>query len=77
MQLGANPVESNDVGTEGVYARRMARPLRIQMPGGIFHVTDRGNRRQPIFLDSDDREHFLRMLDALGRRRGWMGSAIA
>jgi len=73
MQFGANPVESDDVGTEWVYARRMVRPLRVQMPGGIFHVTDRGNRRQPTFLDSDDRDHFLRMLDALGRRRGWIG----
>jgi putative transposase len=38
-------------------------------------VTDRGNRRQPIFLDSDDRADFLRMLDALGRVRGWVGLA--
>jgi REP element-mobilizing transposase RayT len=51
----------------------VARPLRVQFPGGIFHVTDRGNRRQPIFLDSHDREHFLQMLEALRRKRGWVG----
>ena len=33
----------------------MARPLRIEYPGGVFHVTARGDRREPIFLDDDDR----------------------
>ena len=28
----------------------MARPLRVQIAGGFFHVTARGNRRQPIFF---------------------------
>ncbi len=32
----------------------MPRPLRLQFPGGIYHITSRGNRKQPIFLDSDD-----------------------
>ena len=36
------------------YVRSVARPLRIQLAGGTYHVTARGNRRQPIFLDSDD-----------------------
>jgi REP element-mobilizing transposase RayT len=53
----------------------MPRALRPPVPGGIFHVTDRGNRRQPIFLDSEDRSRFLGMLDDLGRERGWIGYA--
>ena len=39
----------------------MARPLRIQVAGGFFHVTARGNRRQPIFVDNVDVECFLAM----------------
>ena len=49
----------------------MARPLRINVPNGIYHVTSRGNRRQPIFLDDSDHEIFLRMLATLGLRRRW------
>ena len=32
----------------------MPRPLRIQAPGAIYHVTCRGNRKQPIFLQPSD-----------------------
>jgi len=37
----------------------MARPLRIEFPGAIYHVTSRGDRREPIFLDDDDRTALL------------------
>ncbi|MBL8519542.1 MAG: transposase [Betaproteobacteria bacterium] len=37
----------------------MARPLRIEFPGAIYHVTSRGDRREPIFEDDDDRRAFL------------------
>lgn len=40
----------------------MARPLRIQFPGGLYHVTARGNGREPIFADDTDRERFLIVL---------------
>ena len=33
----------------------MARPLRIAFGGGIYHVTSRGDRREPIFVDDHDR----------------------
>ena len=42
----------------------MSRPLRIQLPGGIYHVTARGNARRPIFEDDDDRSRFLIVLAA-------------
>src|SRR4051795_2123209 len=46
----------------------MARPLRIEFPGAIYHVTSRGNARQAIFLDDDDRRSFLLVLDRVVSR---------
>jgi REP element-mobilizing transposase RayT len=40
----------------------MSRPLRLQLPGGIYHVTARGNARRPIFEDDDDCARFLVVL---------------
>ena len=40
----------------------MVRPLRIQYPGAFYHVTCRGNKRQKIFLDDDDRHWFLKVM---------------
>ncbi len=40
----------------------MARPLRIEFPGALYHVTVRGNARQDIFLDDEDRQQFLGVL---------------
>lgn len=53
----------------------MPRPHRLQIANGIYHLTGRGNRRQEIFLDADDNEFFLQLLDILARRRGWRGIA--
>lgn len=40
----------------------MSRPWRIQFPGAVYHVTARGNNRQPIFLDDQDKENFVEFL---------------
>jgi len=40
----------------------LARPLRLQVPGGVYHVMSRGNNRQDIFLDDGDRRRFLATL---------------
>ena len=32
----------------------MARPLRIELAGGLYHVTSRGDRREDIYLDDGD-----------------------
>ena len=40
----------------------MARPLRIAFPGALYHVTARGNARQNIFQDDEDRQRFLGVL---------------
>ncbi len=37
----------------------MARPLRIEFPGAIYHVTSRGDRREAIFVDDVDREALI------------------
>lgn len=39
----------------------MAHPLRIEFPGALYHVTSRGNARQIIFRDDEDREMFLEL----------------
>ena len=36
----------------------MARPLRLEYPGAVYHVTARGNARQPIYLGVEDRGRF-------------------
>ena len=48
----------------------MARPLRIERPGGRSHVVARGNERKAIFRDDTDRFHFLELLSQLGERFG-------
>jgi len=49
----------------------MARAPRVQFAGGVYHVTARGNRRQAIYQDDDDRRRFLRIHDRVVRRYGW------
>lgn len=40
----------------------MSRPIRIQYPGAVYHVMNRGNARQPIFKTPDHYQLFLRCL---------------
>ena len=40
----------------------MARPLRLEFAGALYHVTSRGDRREAIFEDDADREQFLSVL---------------
>jgi len=46
----------------------MARPLRIDLVDGWYHVTARGNERRDIFRDDGDRLHFLDLLGQLRER---------
>ena len=41
----------------------MARPLRIQYPDAVYHVTCRGNEKQNIYRDDADRSRFLQQLN--------------
>src|SRR5437870_1206625 len=40
----------------------MPRKLRVQFPGALYHIMNRGDRREDIFLDDSDRELFLKTL---------------
>ncbi len=48
----------------------MARSLRVQFEGALYHVSVHGNNRQPIFKDDQDREHYLELLDRYRKRFG-------
>ncbi len=48
----------------------MARPLRIQCPGAIYHVTARGNERRAVFRSDTDRRRFLGKLSDLCEAHG-------
>jgi len=50
----------------------MARPLRIEFPGALYHVTSRGNAQEPTFLEDADRRLFLQVLGEVVRRHGWI-----
>jgi REP element-mobilizing transposase RayT len=50
----------------------MARPLRIEFPGAVYHVTARGNARQNIFINSMDYETFFEILENAVERFNWL-----
>src|SRR5208282_3073025 len=49
----------------------MARPLRIEYPGAVYHVTNRGNEKKAIFKVDQDRETFLDVLAHVNKRYNW------
>ena len=49
----------------------MARPLRIEYPGAVYHVMARGSHGQPIFADDPDRQRFLETLEEACQKTGW------
>jgi len=48
----------------------MARPLRIEYPGAVYHVMNRGGARQRIFVDQQDYEAFLKTIGEIYERWG-------
>ena len=50
----------------------MARPLRIELAGGLYHVTSRGDRREDIYFSDDDRQTWLEVLGQVCRRFNWV-----
>lgn len=50
----------------------MTRPLRIEYPGAVYHVTARGTGRQNIFLSDPDRTKFLDRLLMTVNRYNWL-----
>jgi REP element-mobilizing transposase RayT len=49
----------------------MSRPLRIQFEGALYHVTSRGDRREPIFVDDEDRHELLGLIALVCLRFDW------
>jgi putative transposase len=50
----------------------MARPLRLEFEGAVYHLTARGNARAPVYEDAADRRRFLDLLWRTVERRGWL-----
>jgi putative transposase len=50
----------------------MARPLRIEYPGAVYHITSRGNEKKPVYKDDQDRKNFLFILDKVNKRYHWL-----
>ena len=46
----------------------MNRPLRIEFPGAVYHVTSRGDRREAIYVCDEDRALFLGVLAQAAER---------
>ena len=49
----------------------MARPLRLDVPGAVYHVTARGNERRAVFRDDEDRDDYLARLSYYRSRFGF------
>ena len=50
----------------------MARPLRLELPGALYHVTSRGDRREDIYLNDADRQRWLDLLGEVCVRHNWL-----
>jgi hypothetical protein len=50
----------------------MARPLRLEYAGALYHVTSRGDRREDIYIDDDDRTAWLEGLGNICARFNWV-----
>ena len=49
----------------------MARPLRIEFAGALYHVTSRGDRQENIYESDTDRNNFLRILEEVCKQYNW------
>jgi REP element-mobilizing transposase RayT len=49
----------------------MARQLRMEYPGAIYHVMNRGDYRESIFQDDQDRQRFIHTLAEACGKTGW------
>jgi len=49
----------------------MPRSIRIECPGAFYHLMARGNRREAIYCDDDDRRYFLKTLGEACAMTGW------
>jgi REP element-mobilizing transposase RayT len=50
----------------------MARPIRIEFEGALYHVTSRGDRREAIYEDDVDRQRFIETLGQVAEQFNWV-----
>ena len=50
----------------------MARPLRIEYSGAVYHITSRGNARKKIYSDDEDRKNFFGVLETVLKKYNWL-----
>jgi putative transposase len=50
----------------------MARPLRLEFAGALYHITSRGDRQDDIYENDDDREAFLSVIDGVCETYNWV-----
>lgn len=50
----------------------MARKLRLEFPGAVYHVLNRGNYRRDLFLSAGEAQAFVRTLEEAVERHGWV-----
>jgi hypothetical protein len=55
----------------------MARRLRLQYPGAIYHLMARGNRRREIMRDDADRDRLQEQVGKAAIRCSWRVYAFA
>jgi REP element-mobilizing transposase RayT len=49
----------------------MARQLRLEYPGAVYHVMNRGDRREPVYHDDTDRKRFIATLGEACTKTDW------
>jgi len=49
----------------------MGRPLRLELAGGLYHITSRGDRREDIYVNDSDRSKWLELLGQVCQRYNW------
>src|SRR5260221_14598172 len=50
----------------------MARPLRLEFARALYHLTARGDRQKPIFVNDNDRRTFLELLGKEVKQQQWI-----
>ena len=55
-----------------MWTPRVPRPLRLEFAGALYHLTSRGERREDIFLNDEDRGEWLYLLGTTRQRFNWV-----
>ena len=50
----------------------MSRPLRLEFPNALYHITSRGDRREDIYEDDTDRIKFLNIFSSVITQSNWI-----